>query len=166
MNQTLDMLKNIIAKQTEIYQKLLELAMQKTDVLIAGDTDALDTIVKKEEAAMKKLSILESARENVVREYARAHALSPGGLTISEIAAKADDMDKKELSALADELRTVLAALSDINVRNRSLIDTHLRYSAFCVEMLTGMNASGVYTSTGDANEEKMRKHMLFDQRA
>ena len=167
MNQTVKMLEDILGREVEVYTNALEYAKKKQQALIKGDTEAIEAIVHSEEKLLGGIKELELSREKLITDAAGEMALAAHDLTLKTLAAKIGGAQGISLLKKRTQLRHVIAQLADYNEQNRALIETHMKYTAFCMELLTGgMNSTNTYTNTGEASEEKASKHLLFDQKA
>ena len=111
-------------KLLKIHQSLLELAAQKTDIVIKGDMDALKKILKDEHAHIAAISKLESERQR------RAKAIVSGMSkpTITDCINAAEGDDKDQLYQLRTEIVDLVSRIKEKNDLNQQLIYQSLHF--------------------------------------
>jgi len=129
---------DILAKQTRIYEKLFQLAKEKTEAIKVNDIDALNRITEQEQVHVAELQRLESERAGQMEKAAGGG----GSLTLSELLQKADEKDL--LQKTAEELSGVLKKLKEVNELNQELLYQSLQFIHFSLSLVRpGEPASG-----------------------
>jgi hypothetical protein len=115
-----------LASQTERQRRLLSLVRAQRDALRRGDVEALRTITADQEEAVLGAALLERDRDRHARALAESLGLDPGA-DASEIAAALPEGERNALEQAAEELRAVVAELTDVSHGNRMLVEQELR---------------------------------------
>ena len=147
---------------------MLALAEDKKTALMKNDVTHLESIIAKEWALLKVIKQLETERESLIGRIAALCHLPKETLRIEHIIDVLKAGMQDEFIHLREELAGVLSRLSETNLVNRGLVDTHLAYSAFCVNLLSGQSHSplSTYSHSGAVNARQENGNMLIDQMA
>jgi hypothetical protein len=157
----------IFTVEKTVYNELLRLSKIKKDILIKNDVDELNNIVLKEKEANKKIGALEKKRELVVQRLAQHMGKDAGDVTLNVIVDMAEGIQKNQLIDLKNNFTILLKQLADSNDVNKDLINTHLKYTAFSLDVITqSTNTSETYNNAGGMNDEKKQRIGIIDQKA
>ena len=141
----------ILSKEEEIYKELLPVVEEKTQIIIRNDLTALSEITEKEQLVIEQVTSLEHKRDEVIVNMGVVLNRNPATLTLKKIISLLEKQpdEQKKLAELHDSLTGILKRLSDINVRNQSLIEQSLEMIEFNMNLIqsTRMSpGSGNYT--------------------
>lgn len=166
MDRLITALQKVLKQETKEYSEMLALAGEKKECLIKNDVEVLEHIVAKEWTVLKKIKQLETEREGLIGKIAALCRMPKETLRLEHILSFLDGHIQDDFMRIKKELENVLSELSGRNIVNRGLIDTHLAYSAFCVNLLTGHlnNKLGVYSHSGVMHERQENGNLLVDQ--
>ncbi|MDD5018153.1 MAG: flagellar protein FlgN [Eubacteriales bacterium] len=166
MNRLVILLKEVMESEILAYREMLALSKGKKEALIKNDVSGLDAIVAREQAVLTKIKPLESQREDIAAKIAFESGTSEERkLSLPDIIDMCEGRSREELVRLRAELKEVVSELSVLNALNKTLIDTHLNYSSFFIEVLTGhLNTLNTYTQSGKADGKKTGGYSLIDQ--
>ena len=85
-------------------------------------------------------------------------------VTLTDIAALFPE-GREALLKLKSEMARVLTEIERLNAANKALLDTHLQYSAFCINLLTGgTNTLNTYSYSGRISDAQERKTLVLDR--
>ncbi len=155
-------LTQVLNQENEIYDTLAKLSNNKTQVIVEGKVQDLDSIVKIEQSLVLKISKLEQQREEVVEIMCNQLGIKPEEITISEILKLAANDEGKELKNCQDNLRATLNGLKEKNELNSKLLKNSLDYIDFSLNMMTSIGTiNNNYESTGGSGDSKKRS--IFD---
>jgi len=159
-------LQAVLKQETKEYGLILALAGDKKESLLKNDVAELERIVAKEWVALKNIKQLETEREGLIGKIAVLCRMPKETLRLEHIIDVLDNDIKQDFKRIKKELESVLEELSEQNFINKGLIDTHLAYSAFCVNLLTGhLNKKlGVYSHSGAMMDRHDTGNLLVDQ--
>jgi flagellar biosynthesis/type III secretory pathway chaperone len=115
---------SVMEKLLKLHQSLYELSVKKTDIVIKGDLDALQQILKDEQTHIAAIGKFEVERQKMVE------AILPGveKPTISDSMEAADGAEKEALSQLRTELIEIVAKIKDQNELNQQMIHQSLQF--------------------------------------
>jgi flagellar biosynthesis/type III secretory pathway chaperone len=157
-------LADVVQQELAVYQGILGKANQKKEALIKNDVNMLDHIVARESGAVKTMQELEERREGLIRAIAKKHGLDEKKVTLADIAALYPE-ESDALLTLKSDLSRVLAEIQKVNEANRALLDTHLQYTSFCINLLTGAASTlNTYSYSGRISEPQESKTLMLDR--
>jgi flagellar biosynthesis/type III secretory pathway chaperone len=150
-------LSSILALMTELYEKLLETAKNKHEILIRSEINPLLGVLAEESKLIKKINEAEKQRAAVME----------GTVTLSEMIERTSDMsEKQELASHQAKMQQLITEISQINQANQQLIEQSLVFTNFMMEqILPKSDGSGVYSPKADS-KEKGESVRLFDVKA
>ena len=165
MNQLLIELKEVISFEITAYKELLALSRQKKTILVNNNVAELNDIVLQEQNILSKIKQYETQRNDSVTEISKALGLEQPDLDFNLIIELARGTLKEELIRLRAELKEVISALSSANLLNKTLLDTHMKYIAFCMEAMTShLKGLNTYSASGQFNDKKVAGYVLMDR--
>ncbi len=165
MNSFLSVLKELIMREISAYEKLILLSKQKKEAVIKNNFSDVDDIITKEQAVITKIKSLERQRDDVTNKIAYELKAEKGSVRLGEIIDIAQGETKQEFISLREKLEKIIFELSRLNALNKALINTHLKYSSFCIEVVSGyLNALTTYTNSGKANDNEKSNYSLLDR--
>jgi hypothetical protein len=115
---------SVMKKLLKLHQSLYELSAKKTDIVIKGDMDALNQILRDEQAHITAISKFEIERQ------ACAEAILPGmdKPTISDCINAVDGAEKDILSQLRTDLIETVSKIKEKNDLNQQMIHQSLQF--------------------------------------
>lgn len=167
MASLIEELITVLEEEDKKYKELVELANQKTPVIVKGDLDGLRTITAKEQEHIEVLNRLEKRRVDVVKDIALVLNKREEDLTIRAVIALLEGQDKeqKKLAEVHDSLRQTLSNISTLNDMNKNLISSALEMAEFNINLLKSMYQAPELGNYGkDAhNTESSLNYGVFD---
>ncbi len=165
MDEVLMSLQDVMQQELVAYKDILSKARQKKEALMKNDVALLDRIVAHEWNLVKTIKELETERESTIKRIALERGMDCETISLADIA----DMPGGALGSRFAELRTdlthVISEIDSINRTNKGLVDTHLQYSDFCVNLLTGQqNTLNTYSYSGRVSESQERATLVLDR--
>ena len=155
---------DVVQQELSVYQSVLGKANQKKEALIKNDINMLEHIVARESGVVKTMQELERRRESLIRAIAQKHGLDEKTATLADIAALYPEKSETLLT-LKTQLGSVVAEIQKLNEANRALLDTHLQYTSFCVNLLTGAASTlNTYSYSGRISEPQENKTLMLDR--
>ena len=149
----------ILKKQLEIYEEILKISEDKTDIIVKDKVDELKEMVSREEELVKKFIPLEKERLAIVKEFGSSKGIQ-GVPKIPEICEYFPD-HKDELMNLRKSILDITKKISDKNNLNEKLIKNSLDYINFSVGLITGTGTNPVtYGKYGEVNKKEARKFL------
>lgn len=112
------------------YEKLLELSMKKTPVIIAGDTEGLAKITDEEQDVVSRISRLEQKREEVFADIANVINKDVKTLKLTDLIAMLAprEAEQQKLARVHDRLKNAVYEMKRVNGQNQILIENALEW--------------------------------------
>lgn len=160
-NQKVNELIGIIAEQAGIYNDILKISRDKTDIIVKGKVSDLDNITKLEQSLVIKLGKLEAKREEIVREISMEFDINPDDATVSEIVEHLDGKQAEELKKCKDSLALSLKELKETNELNSKLIKNSLDFINFSINLYSSISAGeNNYSQNGEVNDGEKKSFL------
>ena len=165
MSYLLTTLEEVLKTEISVYKEMLALSKDKKDALIKNSIKDLDVIIAKEQAVLKRIEPIESKRQDITDKIAVEFNIPQEELCFSDIIDISKGEQHEGLVCLKAEMEEVISKLSGLNMLNKVLIDTHLKYSSFCMNVLTGyLNMLNTYSHSGQVDGKRSGGYSLLDQ--
>lgn len=159
--EKLNALFDVLSEETRVYEKILQLSMEKKDVVIEGKVSELEKITKVEQSLVVKLGKLEILRESCIEEIADQLNVKSSELTISELSKHLNEENSKKVIECKNKLENILTELKEINQLNSRLIKNSLDYIDFSLNILsTVTETNNNYDNNGEVNGGSKRTFM------
>ena len=162
MNQSAVELKNILAKELNVYQELLKLAKDKTKLLVDRKLTELQASVEQEENLVQQLVELEPLRQEQVMAIAGEPVIKLEVL----VEKLSDESIKLELIDIGSKLREVVEEIKVINEGNQRLAQVGLEVAQHTLKIMTRAPKPVTYGPGGSKSNNNMRGRSLFDHKA
>ncbi len=134
----------VLQSEKEIYNRLIPVSEQKTEILVRGDLKALQAVTDEEQKLLDQASVLDHKRNTVIQNMGMVLNRSPEQLdlvSLIELLAKQPE-EKKQLSQLHDSLKQIMIRLVDVNEKNKSLIENSLEMIEFNMNFIQSTRMS------------------------
>ncbi len=152
----------ILNKEAKVYEGILKLSKEKTDVIVNGKVTELEGITRVEQSMILQLGKLEEEREKLVDLISSQLEIKADDITISELEKMLPKEQAKELKDCQKKMTGIFNDLRNANDMNSKLIKNSLDYIDFSVNVLTNAGSSGdIYGKSGQSNDSKKRN--FFD---
>lgn len=149
----------ILKKQLEIYEEMLKISENKTDIIVKDKVDELKELVAREEELIGSFIPLEKERLSIVKEFGRSKGID-GVLKIPEICEYFPD-EKEEMLDLRTRIIQTTKKIAEKNELNEKLIKNSLDYINFSVGLITGTGGNPVtYGRYGESNKNEAKKFL------
>ncbi len=155
---------DILNKEAAIYEGILKLSKEKTDVIVKGKVTELEGITRAEQAMILQLGKLEEERETLVGELAGQLGKKPEEITVSELEKVLPEDQSKELKECSSKMTGLINEVRDTNGVNSRLIRNSLDYIDFSINILSSAGSAGdIYGKSGQSNDAGKRN--FFDMK-
>lgn len=123
------------------YQRLLDLSVSKTDVIVRGDLNALSVITDKEQEIVSRITVLENSRTSTMTEIAKILNTDVAGLKLDDLInlLKKKPGEQKRLSTVHDNLHATLYQMKTVNERNEELLKESIEMVNFNMNLIQAM---------------------------
>ncbi|KPU26436.1 hypothetical protein TR13x_10175 [Caloranaerobacter sp. TR13] len=161
MEKLIKDLKEILSQELNLYKHMLELSIDKTEIITSGQVRELDKITQKEQALILKAGKLEDIREKVLSRIQEELKLKKIQ-NISKLVDYLSEEQKKEIEDIKEQLIDVLDKLKERNILNSALIKDSLEYINLNVNLLTNALTGSTYSDKVNKDEVVQSKN-IFD---
>lgn len=154
-------LKDILSKESSLYEEILELSIKKTTIIVEGKVSDLENITKMEQMLIPQIGRLENEREEIVNRLSQIMDIPSDDINISELTLRLDDAQSKALKESQINIHSIIEKLKASNDINSKLIRNSLDYIDFSINLFssTGTNDSN-YSNSGRVNNSKKRNFL------
>ena len=168
MRQSIADLCALLQEQKVLLGNMLELAREERQIIINGESDKLEDVVRHEFRELNKLNAVERKRLALHKTLAPELGLQDDELTVSNIASKAQPDERDAIRKLQEELMPMIEEHAAINMENRELIKSHVEYSELMLDMMVDSEdpLNNMYGDDGRAAPDKKRATGFYDGHA
>ncbi|MFJ8102414.1 flagellar protein FlgN [Lysinibacillus sp. NPDC096212] len=157
-----------LTKLERMHKSLLELAIKKTEIITAGNIEALDQMLKDEQAHIAAIDKLEQQRQKQVTDYLEAKGLaSTDKATVADVIEAAEQQTEKDtLSAVRNRLLQIINDLKNQNDLNQKLVFQSLQFVNLTLGSLRPQTEQMNYSGNEIRGTNKVAKKSFFDSQA
>ncbi|GLC87834.1 flagellar protein FlgN [Lysinibacillus piscis] len=157
-----------LEKLERMHKSLLELALKKTEIIKIGDIEALDQMLKDEQAHVAAIDKLEQQRQQQVTDYLVANGFAATDkMTVADvIEAAKQPADKEVLSAVRQRLLQLIQALKQQNDLNQKLVFQSLQVVNLTLGAFRPQQESINYSDKEVKGTNTIAKKSYFDSQA
>ncbi len=161
-SQKINELMDILEREAKIYEDILKLSQDKTDIIIKGKVKELENITKLEQSLILDMGRLEDLREKTVRDLSTDIDSKSSQLTVTELIKHIDKNQADRLEGYKTNLLGIIEEVKKVNDLNSKLIQNSIDYINFSINILSSVPAAdNNYGNTGVTHEVK--KKTYFD---
>lgn len=158
----------VLEGEQEIYRKLIPIAEEKTKVIVKNDLTSLQEITAREQQAIEQVNALERRREEIVVNMATVLNRDPRTLKLKNLVKLLEKRpeEQKKLAELYDLLTASIRQLSEINERNKVLINQSLEMIQFEMNLIQSTRmapGSGNYNKQASSFDMPAASSGMFD---
>lgn len=142
MASLMETLIEILEQENQAYQRLLELSMKKTPVIVSDDVKALGKITDEEQIIVSRINHLDRQRDEAVSDIANVLNKDVAKLKMRELIKMlaARPGEQARLAAVFDDLSGTVRAVKRVNEQNRELIESALEMVQFNMQVIQSMH--------------------------
>ncbi|MDD1504000.1 flagellar protein FlgN [Lysinibacillus sp. CNPSo 3705] len=157
-----------LTKLERMHKSLLELAIKKTEIITVGNIEALDQMLKDEQAHVAAIDKLEQQRQKQVTDYLEAKGLaSTDKATVADVIEAAEQQTEKDtLSAVRNRLLQMINDLKNQNDLNQKLVFQSLQFVNFTLDALQPRPEQINYSGNEVRGTNTVAKKSYFDSQA
>lgn len=144
MASLMENLISVLEEECISYEKLLELSMKKTPVIVQGDLEGLQKITEEEQIIVGNINRQDAKRQEVTKDIANVLNKDVGNLKLADIVdlLEARPVEQKQLAAVHDKLKDVTRRMVMINEQNKELIRHSLEMVEFDLNLIHSMKSA------------------------
>ncbi|NMA73298.1 MAG: flagellar protein FlgN [Bacteroidales bacterium] len=159
---------DVLDKELDIYQQLIPISNEKTQIIIKNDLAALQEVTDREQLAIDQISALEHKRDTIMTNIKTVINRNSETLNLRTLIQLLEGQKKeqKALSILHDKLSTIIPQLQEINSRNQSLIEQSLEMIEFNMNIIQSTKmvmGNNTYTKDAAQYNAKAPETGMFD---
>ena len=158
---------SILDEEQQIYEELLPIASEKTNVIIKNNLESLQSITTREQQALDRIATLEKKRSEVIVNIGIILNKKPADIKLKDIVKVLDNSpeEQRELAQIHDNLKRTVQRLVNINTQNRSLIEQSLEMIEFNMNLIqsTRMSPGNNYTKGAVSSQTAALQPGMFD---
>jgi len=158
----------LLQEQKEVLGNMLELAKEERQIIVSGEAEKLENVIRLELKELNKLGAIEKKRLALHGVIAAELGLPSDEITVSNIAGKAEPDERDAIRKLQTELMPIIEEHTAVNMENRELIKAHMEYSETILELMVDYEdpLNNMYGGDGKATPDKMKAKGLYDGHA
>ncbi|MDY6880764.1 MAG: flagellar protein FlgN [Desulfatiglans sp.] len=150
MDLLLDRLLDILAKEKDLYERLLVALKNEKRAVVDSRLDSLNEATKEKENLLLKIRILEEQRSSNLARLAQRLGESPEDLTLTRLSQLLEEPYAAQVADASSEFSTLIQRIHDINKNNKALIQHSLELVRGSLTLLNDLvPSSPVYHKTG-----------------
>ncbi|SFH70072.1 FlgN protein [Tindallia magadiensis] len=161
MSKAIIQLKEALRQEQQIYQGVLELADQKTLMVVRNKVKELEKLTLKEQQFIREISRFEQIRQSLLGHFAKEKELAEVPQNLSALLSFLPENDVEEIESLRQELVVTIQEISEKNRLNETLINQSLDFIQVNLEALTQLETGNPYGEKADAKNKQTRQ--IFD---
>ncbi len=150
-------LTDVLKKQKNTIEKLLELSEDQLQALKADDIEKLSEITAMQEENGRKLALLEKKRRDIITVYSKK--TGENIKTLNKLFKYIDDKDKTAVQKLADEIKEKHEILKQNNELNRILLKQGIAYTNKILSCFS-KNENKVYGKKGEVENKNIARSL------
>lgn len=151
----------------KLHSSLLKLAYDKTALIKNGDMEALDQLIKDEQAHLAAISQMDVKRQGDVAEYLTNQGRSvPQNPTVADLIQAAPEAEKNTLEEARDRLLHAIHDLKWQNDLNQKLTYQSLQFVNLSLDMVRPRPESVNYSKTEIKGQAQSNEQTTFDSQA
>lgn len=162
MSKVIEQLKEALRQEIKLYQAILDLAAQKTRLVIENHVRELEKLTEKEQQFIREMSRFEQIRQSLLQHYALEKELEEAPQNLSGLLLFLQKNEQQEVKDLRDKLANLVQQISEKNQLNEALIQQSLDFIKLNIELLT-QDDSATTPYDKKADENKKQQKQLFD---
>jgi flagellar biosynthesis/type III secretory pathway chaperone len=156
---------DIIDKEVNTFEQLLDTLQNQQKALVTHKVDEVEAAVGKQVALSDQTSILEKARVLVVQELAETLSVDPKSLTISRMIEFLPVAQAEKLVSMRASLGEIQGKILNTNRHNTLLIKQSLKYVDKTMQILSGgEDSSGAYAQSGKVEVSAASHRTVMNQ--
>lgn len=165
MASLIEELIGVLEAETGCYETLLNMADNKTDVIINGDVPSLQEITKKEQELAGHILRLEKRRKQNLEDICEVLNKKIDEMTVQKLIELLPGPEKEKLQQVNQRLVEILSVLKQKNDTHKMLIQESIDYIDFTMNAVQSMSSapmSNSYAAKGNMAYEQQGKN-FFD---
>lgn len=149
-------LKAVLAAEMGLLEELVELEEKTVQILVEGNSEALQKANLQKEALVEKMKEMEKQRRLFL----------PSGVTLKEICRRENPPEAEELENIRKRILKLHSSLQRLLKVNRHLLKHNLQFVEYALNILLPQEEGPLYASSGQLKERLSSATRLLDSNA
>ena len=150
LENLLNELSGVLEVEIDQYQECMNLLNEQQEKIIAGDSDAIEEIGKKEDTIILKIKTLEEARKSIVLQLAQYLKISVRELNLARLAILTENPYSERYTAYRRQILYIIRNLESLRGSNTYLIHNALHYINGILKIFASVHTIGAsYSKKG-----------------
>ncbi len=134
----------VLNGEKEIYEQLIPVSEEKTEILVKGDLKELEEVTQEEQRLIEKAAALGKRRESIIANIGVVLNKDTSTLDLGTLAGLLDKQprEKERLIQLHDSLKLIMKRLIMVNEKNKNLIENSLEMIEFNMNFIQSTRMS------------------------
>ena len=165
MRGSLEELKGLLVEQKSVLTDMLELSREERRIIISGEAEKLEDIVRQEMRTLSKLNAIEKRRTALHHDISAELGIPENDVTVSAIVEHAEPDERDVFKELQAELTVLLKRHTDLNKENRELIKAHIEYTDAMMDILVDSEdpLNNFYGGDGKTSQDRKKSTGFFN---
>lgn len=144
MASLMENLIDLLNKESQEYENLLKLSLEKTPIIVSGDLEELARLTDEEQIVVGKINRIEVKRQEVFADIANVINKDVKTLKLKDLVEMLNKRpdEQQKLSAVHDKLKSTVRAVKSANEQNRELINEAMEMVNFNLNMIQAMKTA------------------------
>ncbi len=164
MSKTVEQLKEALRQEISLYESLMEMADQKTLVVVRNKIQELEVITAKEQQFIREMGRFEQIRQSLLAHFSKEKELEEPPASLSALLSFLSEEEQEEVEDLRQKLLALIQEFSEKNSLNEKLIKQSLEIIQTNLELMTQKRTTTSYDQKAD-DEKKKQTRQIFDAR-
>ncbi|WP_053070288.1 flagellar protein FlgN [Alkalihalobacillus pseudalcaliphilus] len=134
---SLTKVKNVLHELVEIHQKLLKLAIKKTDYIKKNEMKSLEQLVREETKWAQRLKVAEMVRMREVQAFLEGVNKPLLNPTMKDVLGTVGKEEAAELMQLQEQLLPLIIEMKRVNDHNKELLEESMSYIQLSMDLLS-----------------------------
>ena len=158
VDSTMLQLVEIVRKEVETFQSLLDSMNGEQNSLVRQDVEGIQRAVEEQRELAANAGALERARVKLVTELSRELGETASDLTLKRLIDRIEGPQSRQLGEMRDTLISMHEKIQEANRQNALLIKQSMKYVDKTLQILTGDGLeTGVYAQSGKVSKSNGR---------
>jgi flagellar biosynthesis/type III secretory pathway chaperone len=153
----------VMEEQLRVIDDLTAVGKKKSEVLVGGDLQRLDILLRGEQALIWHMKQLEERRFRLAVAMASQMGTHPSALTLDSVIAGLPDDDRAECKTVVNRFSRTAEELAEVNQLNADLVQQAMAYVDYTLQAFgAGRRSTGkVYSPAGPQGLRERKLHRL-----
>ena len=157
-----DSLISVLKKEIDVYKDLYSSFLSEQEVLVRSSVEELYENNSIKETCILNAGMLSETRGKLVEKISGLLDMDNREVYISTLISHADNRQKGELTECRSQLRSLMTQISEMNEKNKILINSSLLYVQKSIAFISQLlSPSSTYQNTGELKVNSMNGQIL-----